>query len=379
MEHISTLEQIVPQSLNEYLNKDAHETYLLYAPIELCLIYGCPEWILKQKLKSGNIHISVDSFLKIIRNNDIKTIQFILHNVNKIDGLSDDYEKWFRLLFQSGNEVIVRMMVDAVQSDVIELSNDDKFTLVRMTIDCDTSLAIRNAVDACWYIAPDDQKSTILEFYKNILEYPSIDGYQTDIIRVIFKTGITRHMETFKNRYNGTLPEENRTPKPETFSTSGDNTHCITSSDDNDCLGLSNDQFVKESLNTIMSNVETDVSGEADLIKESVTELMRIYANILREHNTDGLLKCTPKLVGSGAEGTRCKPDEFDFKLIFERLSDYFDVSYNKLNYEGKITCKPGLERTTSDENPVLKAVISNDEFDNVVWNTFADKTSVFC
>ena len=107
---------------------------------------------------------------------------------------------------------------------------------------------------------------------------------------------------------------------------------------------------------------------ETDILKQELLFLLKMISENLEQY--DPLLKFKPELVGSAEEHTRCVPDEFDFQLMFLKLSEYFNTSYNRLTYEGKVTPKPELHGREEYQNSnILNSLKRNPFlFDNFVF-----------
>ena len=73
-------------------------------------------------------------------------------------------------------------------------------------------------------------------------------------------------------------------------------------------------------LNELSENVKD--MDEKDQIVQAVNRLVK---NIAVKLGDEFRLRCSPILVGSAAEKTRCfRPDEFDFLLLFYSINRYF-------------------------------------------------------
>ena len=131
-------------------------------------------------------------------------------------------------------------------------------------------------------------------------------------------------------------------------------------------------QIIKDLLNNNPGN------DESDSVTREIKILLGVLVHMLK--NSGVLWECIPTLVGSGREKTRCIPDEYDYVLKFVKMVNYLDVSYNRINHEGKVTIKSILPNRYRKELESLeeKNMIDNERFyDTLLCKLNSDKKAV--
>ena len=374
------------------------------------MFHGAPTHILENALNiddENNEKLS-HSVIRAIRNTDWQTINFFSGQSHKIP--VSHVEKLVCVLFQEGNEQIINAILDYFdRENYLEL--DDWEMILRLAIKYDCPVETLNQIDRMTKkrgLLKTEQD--LKDFYTKLLQQDMCICKPSNVIlrNFLIQTGIDRHILIFKRHieslcqknklhtktYEALLKHEVLTPKltrivqkhvsesasETTKSTNGSpwsefkNIHAT-----NIKRQPGTEIELDEVLEIVHSTVNSAPMSEESLsIKNDIEVLLKAIVDNLKA--TGVLWQCDPELVGSGKERTRCIPNEYDFILKFVKLARYFDISFNKINHEGKITIKSDLPEEIRKEIESLTDfnVLDNKRFyDDLLQRLNSTKSAV--
>ena len=352
---------LLETSNKEYIGGIGHSMNWNKAPLAPAVVHGVPIHMLERKLKLNDYRVEAANLYRSIRNNDSKTVFYLVQNCIRIEG--DDEEKWkcLHAMFQEGNPAIIiaitknmhKMIKLKQRWEVVTLAK--QYGLGRTTI---------NKLYKSLYHDNMFSKTELRALYSPMSL--NVNGKDSPFIHCVIKTGIVEHIELFRKEVEEfilTHMEQLTFAQLKYLSE-----ECVLSKSLSS--KICNFLHVNEKLSPwsrftdVKSTVFTSKTQQKQVPKDMIHKLYELVAassmigetkyvraeihalldTIAEELGRfDPLLSCTPILVGSANEDTRCVPDEFDFQLLFLKLSEYFNISYNRLTYEGKITVRPNL------------------------------------
>ena len=266
-------------------------------PLSLALSHGAPKHILTKALESNedkNETIS-QALIQAIKKNDIQTVKlFALHRYT-IPEL--ELEKFCKILMQGNNKKIINAILDHFDREKYIKPNLWQIIL-DLGIEYDCAEQILRKLDKMCQMR-NIPTSRIHDFYTSLQHYNCNNERERlkpwSCFKQVHKTNITEPL---------------------------------------------NPQIDLEDVLPIILNLIINPTGrdESDSVTREINTVLVVLVDKLKESGV--LWECIPTLVGSGREQTRCIPDEYDYVLKFIEMVKHLDVSYNRINYEGKITIK---------------------------------------
>ena len=374
-ETIKNQANLLETSESEYVGRVGHLCNIKWAeaPLHIVMFHGAPTHILENALNidDENNEKLLHSVIRAIRNTDWQTIKFFSGKSHKIPVLH--VEKLVCILFQEGNEQIINAILDHFdRKNYLELHHWEM--ILRLAIKYDCPVETLNQIDRM-----TEKRGLLIteqglkEFYTKLLQHHMCICKPSNALlcNFLIQTGIDRHIVIFKRKiaslcqknklqtksYEALLKHEvlnskltrivqthiRESASGTTNSTNGSpwsEFKNIHATDIKQQPGA--EMELDEVLKIIHSTVTSAPSSKENAsIKSDIEVLLRAIVDNLKA--TGVLWQCDSELVGSGKERTRCIPNEYDFILKFVELARLFDISFNKINHEGKITMKSDL------------------------------------
>ena len=145
--------QLMPSSVQEYSNLEAHETFWLVEPLPVMISHGVATNLMALLLnnsKSKDAQFTDVDMCNAIRNNDMATCQFLLDNIHKMQ--CNDYSRVLVYVLQKNSLTLLNKFTLAIQTGRVHLTNDTIRDVLHMALRYDCSTSILNTIDNLWQL-----------------------------------------------------------------------------------------------------------------------------------------------------------------------------------------------------------------------------------